>query len=66
MSLICLLFQASPYFSQYVYVSREEFFEAIDKHLHGVLALKELNMGSPTDKSIQVVLSDAEIYVDAV
>ena len=43
--------------------SREELFEAVNKHLHCILALKELNMGCATDKRIQVIVCDAKIDV---
>ena len=47
-------------------MSREEFFEPVDEHLHGVLTLQELYMCCASNQSIKVVVSDAEIYVNAV
>ena len=47
-------------------ISGEEFFEPVDEHLHSILTLQELDMGSAADQSVKVVVSDAEVNVDAV
>ena len=46
--------------------SGEKLLETINKHLHCVLALKELYMRRSSNKGIQVIVCNAEVYVDPV
>ena len=43
--------------------SREELLETIYEHLHCILALEELNVRCSPNKSVQIVICDAEIDI---
>ena len=47
-------------------LSREEFSESMDKHLHHVLALQKLNMSSSSNETVKVCLLDSKVYINSV